>query len=196
MTQELDPKKLRAIAEAATPGPWEAVEETSTWMLKQGDDPLTDCDPCSQGESPIKVETYDSWTADNGYVFDATINHTHHAEAHQVSPVTGNYDYEEGGILEERDVQFIATFDPPTVLTLLSRLEQAEQALGAAERQIAARTGETAAERIWRNRAEQAEQQVARVREFSRKMLQPHGQNVVVAARVVESLDRALDGAK
>lgn len=47
---------------------------------------------------------------------------------------------------------------------LLSRLEQAEQALGAAERQIAARTGETAAERIWRNRAEQAEQQVARVR--------------------------------
>lgn len=43
-------------------------------------------------------------------------------------------------------------------------LEQAERALEATERQVVARSGETAAERIWRSRAEQAEQAVARVR--------------------------------
>lgn len=44
------------------------------------------------------------------------------------------------------------------------------------------------------SRLEQAEQQVARVREFSRTMLVPHGQGVVVAARVKEALGRTLDG--
>ncbi|WPR65228.1 ead/Ea22-like family protein [Glutamicibacter protophormiae] len=64
------------------------------------------------------------------------------------------------------NLEYIATFNPETVIALLSRLEQAEQALDATERQVVARSGETAAERIWRGRAEQAEQAVQRVREL------------------------------
>lgn len=88
------------------------------------------------------------------------------------------------------DAPFIATFDPPTVLALLSRLEQAEQdrvklrnRLDATRRQ---RDG-------YRNQIRKAEQQVARVREFSdqlRGYCSPYG----VAHDYAKQLDRALDG--
>lgn len=86
------------------------------------------------------------------------------------------------------------------LMQVLSRLEQAEQALEATERQVVARSGETAAERIWRGRAEQAEQAVARVREVHRPVSDPFG--VSCAACIGDSRRspypcdtiRALDG--
>lgn len=45
-----------------------------------------------------------------------------------ISPIGITVDYDNGGV-SSIEAEFIATFDPPTVLALLSRLEQAEQAV-------------------------------------------------------------------
>lgn len=64
------------------------------------------------------------------------------------------------------DAEFIATFDPPTVLALLSRLEQAEANFDEADSaKIAAEGREGQA----LERLEQAEQAVQRVREVIRQ---------------------------
>lgn len=143
MTESLG--DLRKSAEAATPGPWTLEYENSDdWEagINDGDYPYTIHGPrnCS----------FDNW-ADKSIVQDSLNRVTEISE------------------MVDADAEFIATFDPPTVLALLSRLEQAEQALDATERQVVARSGETDAERIWRGRAEQAEQAVARVREVIRQ---------------------------
>lgn len=85
------------------------------------------------------------------------------------------------------DATHIATFDPPTVLALITRLEQAERdrvklrnRLDAMRRQ---RDG-------YRNQLRRAEQQVARVRDLSAylKKLAPGDKHYA------ELIDRALDG--
>jgi len=77
MTLNLD--TLRKIAEAATPGPWEASDRG------------------------IGYEVHDA----SAYELNSGMRET----------------------FTESDATHIATFDPPTVLALLSRLEQAEQAV-------------------------------------------------------------------
>jgi len=79
MTQELDPKELRKIAEAATPGPWEMREES----------------PSMDGRNfTLRVQD------------KAGIRMSAHCYGFNGDP------------------EFIATFDPPTVLALLTQLEQ------------------------------------------------------------------------
>lgn len=79
MTQELDLARLRKVAEAATPGPWEVYDRG------------------------IGYEVHDA----NGCELNGGMRET----------------------FTEADANHIATFDPPTVLALLSRLEAAEQEL-------------------------------------------------------------------
>jgi len=113
------------------------------------------------------------------------------------------------------DPEFIATFDPPTILALLSRLEQAESALSnqtstvktLAERNIelteqkrvmnvrfdamrAGRDSERSRADKNANKLEQAEQAVRRVRELAvyLKKLAPGDKHYA------EMIDRALDG--
>lgn len=123
----------------------------------------------------------------------------------------------------ESTAKFIAAFDPPTVLALLSRLEQAEQQRDSSReacktlaevlsnhsewiveatdsQDLIGEDGDGDWDVVWDRVMElgeakrKAEQAVARVREFSDQMLKPHGQNVVVAARVRERLAEILDG--
>jgi hypothetical protein len=54
---------------------------------------------------------------------------------------------------EIADAEFIAAANPQMVLTLIERVKTAEAALDADERQIEARSGETAGERLWKERA-------------------------------------------
>ncbi|MFC9934603.1 ead/Ea22-like family protein [Glutamicibacter sp. NPDC127525] len=81
----------------------------------------------------------------------------------------------------ESTAEFIATFDPPTVLALLSRLEQAEQHLDAA-----LEANKRWAHRSSRERSDlhKTEQAVARVREL----------NQFLPASIMERVIRALDG--
>lgn len=83
---------------------------------------------------------------------------------------------------ERGDAKFTIDFHDMTIV--LERLEQAEQALEATERQVVARSGETAAERIWRVRAEQAEQAVQRVREVAESSDDKH-----LTMAILEALD-------
>lgn len=67
----------------------------------------------------------------------------------------------------EANAEFIATFDPPTVLALLSRLEQAErnfEEADSAKIEAEGREGQAL------ERAEQAEQAVQRVRRLHKKL--------------------------
>jgi len=84
---DLDLSVLRGIAEAATPGPWNAVEGV-IWD-KDGTQV-----PQASVTTPSKCLTWD----DHG-----------------------------GDVFDPADATHIATFDPPTVLALLARLEVAEE---------------------------------------------------------------------
>lgn len=72
---------------------------------------------------------------------------------------------------EDHDAEFIATFDPPTVLTLLNRIADLEAKLSRAKNVagvMASRNVElTACNREAQDRLEQAEAAVARVREVA-----------------------------
>lgn len=101
MTQELDLKVLRKVAEAATPGPWVPVPAKRD----------------SGGYEPfyaVKVEG-------------------------RLLPITyARQDWEGFGNGSTKfNATHIATFDPPTVLALLSRLEQAESAVSRVEKLLA-----------------------------------------------------------
>ncbi len=94
-------KGIRVRRKAATGGPWEAVPETKGVYVR--DDSC--CADCEMGEQPLAVDDFG----------DGSIRHTHSAPSHQIvsadgakTRVAGNYDYEEGGIIEHADTVFIA----------------------------------------------------------------------------------------
>lgn len=103
MTENLD--ELRKTAEAATPGPWRWSPEESHWG---------DCGPNLE-------------TVERGPVY---------ADGSQgaLLEVIGSWGHDANGIsVADEDKDFIATFDPTTVLALLNRLEQAEQKVASLE---------------------------------------------------------------
>lgn len=61
--------------------------------------------------------------------------------------------------------QFIAAFDPPTVIALLDLIAELEGQLDAADRQIEARSGKTAGERLFQERCKELEAELAEYRE-------------------------------
>lgn len=89
---------------AATPGPWKVADSTERVYLEPG----KKCRLCV-AERPLLSET--TQTERDGHAW--TI-HTHQVEAHLIKSaadgdyVAGNYDYEEGGIVEGADTIFIA----------------------------------------------------------------------------------------
>lgn len=97
----LDLAVLRTIAEAATPGPWYTPygAEGQVWY----------------GASEAEVRRV-CVGLDHGTVTEA--------EGEEVFEQTHSLAY--GDIEHQRDADFIATFDPTTVLALLDRLEQHE----------------------------------------------------------------------
>lgn len=119
--------RLRTIAEQATPGPWERGD---VWLWAGVINTDGSCSACTRHGDPVWVGTSDI----NG---ELMLAHKHRVKdpwepEHRISSpdglVTGNYDYEEGGIIDAVDTEFIVTFDPPTVLALLDVAEAAEAA--------------------------------------------------------------------
>ncbi|MFC4225447.1 hypothetical protein [Lysinibacter cavernae] len=92
--------EICARAEAATAGPW-TTSERDHFNYEVDDDGI--CSRCVHyPESPLKevfIQNDQTW-------------HSHYEPAHHVMSgdtcITGNYDYEIGGILEDNDTIFIA----------------------------------------------------------------------------------------
>lgn len=128
MTQELDPKALRKVAEQATPGPW-------------------------------KASTHSVYKSDDSHAVDSV-----ESDENTVISQLGCGCCDVGLEISKPDTAFVTTFDPTTILALLTQLEQAEKN---------ADTYQT----LYEQRAEsleQAEAQVARVREMKEGQLCSH----------------------
>ena len=121
-----DVAKLRRLAEDATPGPWtfEAPERYEVHGKRE-------LCICSGGRD------------DYEFVSESADRHVHlWHESHIIyageKVVAGNYDCEDGGIIERRDRDYIAAASPDVVLGLLDRLahmtESRDNARAEAER--------------------------------------------------------------
>ena len=132
-----DVTELRRLAEAATPGPWtfEAPERLEVHIKRE------DC-LCS-GVS----DEYE-------FVSESADRHVHlRREIHIIyageKVVAGNYDYEEGGIIERRDRDYIAAANPATVLGLLDSLAHITKAHDNARAEMERLEGRVEAVREW-----------------------------------------------
>lgn len=124
--------ELRKVAEAATPGPWQWGPERSHWG---------DCGPNLE-------------TVERGPLYED-------GSQGAAAEVVGSWGHDANGIsVEDHDKAFIATFDPPTVLALITELETFRRRLDAMRRQ---RDG-------YRNQLRKAEQQIQRVRELHERI--------------------------
>ena len=125
-----DLAELRRLAEAATPGPWtfEAPKRFEVHIERE----LCRCSDVGD-EYEFVSETAD------GHVH---LWHESHIIYAGEEVVAGNYDYEDGGIIERRDRDYIAAANPATVLGLLDRLthmtEARDNARAEVERLVAA----------------------------------------------------------
>ena len=126
-------RRLREIAEAATPGPWEQGDVWSRAGVINADGT---CAYCERMGAPV-------WTGTDDINGEQMLAHKHRdpdpwRSEHLVSApsglVAGNFDYEEGGLIAEADTEFVATFDPETVLALLDVAEAASLAVRHLER--------------------------------------------------------------
>ena len=131
----VDLDELEKLAKAATPGPWTIEKEYHRCYL-------TDEAECNYRESPLTERTV--YRKSEGDLEDA-FSHEHESyEAHRISPdVAGNFDYEEGGIIQTADAEFIAAANPQAVLELIELVRKAERA----HRTVAKLYGKVTAER-------------------------------------------------
>ena len=111
-----DVAELRRLAENATPGPWtfEAPQRFEVPIERE----LCCCSGVGD-EYELVSETAD------GHVH---LWHESHIIYAGENVVAGNYDYEDGGILERRDRDYIAAASPDVVLGLLDRLAHMTEA--------------------------------------------------------------------
>ena len=124
MTDPITPERLAEIearADAATEGPWEAPPSERVELYHTPDpNELADC-MCQTDNSEWEFVS----RTPEGHV------HLWHEE-HQINgpdgkPITGNYDYEDGGVLLREDRDFIAhaRTDVPALLVEVRRLQAA-----------------------------------------------------------------------
>lgn len=149
MNAKINPKALRKIAEAATPGPWAWSKEPDGW----GDN----------GPNLETVERGPIW-ADGSQVAREQIVTSWGHDAH-------------GICVEDANAAHVATFDPPTVLALLDELDTLTARAEAAELDSGVNAAYATAARAnvefllkeregGRSRVLAAEAQVAAVREL------------------------------
>ena len=112
-----DIQAIKARADAATAGPWEIVPEEKWHYL----DKDAECNLCTKGIELLREYFYDDgekahihWDASH-YICDSQQKHS----------IAGNFDYEEGGIIEHVDTIFIANArqDVPALLEYIAELE-------------------------------------------------------------------------
>ena len=118
----IDKEAIKARLEAATPGPWKVVDEELCIVIAPG----KKCPACKEGEPLLKV-----FLMVNGDTY-----HYHPGESHRIEQdgvpdpglIAGNYDYEDGGIVEHCDTVFIA-HAPTDIADLLEEVERLESEL-------------------------------------------------------------------
>lgn len=125
---------LRKTAEAATPGPWHWAGNAdnhqlylATWIKGAGRCQVMDFERWGmQSAIPrfLDDESLMMQTAKNRLVFEVARNQGLPDGTPRSHPKVYRADVVD---VMHPNAEFIATFDPPTVLALLSRLEQAEQ---------------------------------------------------------------------
>lgn len=141
MTLNLD--TLRKTAEAATPGPWHWAGNAdnhqlylATWIKGAGRCQVMDFERWGmQGAIPrfLDDESLMMQTAKNRLVFEVARNQGLPDGTPRSHPKVYRADVVD---VMHPNAKFIATFDPATVLALLSRLEQAEQQVKAVLRLV------------------------------------------------------------
>lgn len=116
--------RLRALAEAATPGPW-----VRGWWTGQAE---SNCE-CDRKGPLLGKRPQNDYPGAGPYHFHES---DFHEDEHQISglapsceEVAGNYDYEEGGIIKSADAAYIAALHPAVALAIADLIEQVE-ALG------------------------------------------------------------------
>lgn len=110
--------ELRAIAEKASPGPWSCDSERSEGSYGHGDD-------VREGFDAYVVYSASSERFGKALAICDTLN-SDVAEVHEEFDEDGFRAWDEVG---RRNMEFIAAFDPPTVLALLARIEELKTAL-------------------------------------------------------------------
>lgn len=168
--------EIRERLAKATPGEWTVEYEEGRCYIDQrfGRD-----DTCAFPDAPILTAKF---------LTDKETVHTHRLNvAHHVVPVTGNYDYEEGGILRTDDAEFIA-HSKDDIEFLLSRLEEAERLLREAHRFVEPLL----------DRAERAEATIQKVRAYAEdRAFHARGHlNTVNSGRIADDLMYILEGSK
>ena len=122
----LDLKALRKVAEAATQGPWVRGDN---WLragvtTKFGDGKCAYCQSAGEPERVGRERINGKRMIAHWHRNPEPYEPDHLIEtADGTARIAGNYDYEEGGIVHPCDAAYIATFDPPTIMALLDRLE-------------------------------------------------------------------------
>lgn len=119
--------RLRALAEAATPGPWLSGYVRGKWM-EVG---TVVCDYCDCGLQLLKIERKPHHSepreVDVHWHFKSEEGNHRMVVSHNGQTVTarGDHDWDE----PQQDFDFIAAANPETVLSLLDALEETEKAL-------------------------------------------------------------------
>lgn len=116
----IDLDALEALAKAATPGPWRRGYSSGRCVVdhnngRGGGHDRGQCD-----------HRYVGWIDDEHHISRDPGYEAVGAPYILRQDVCGNFDYEEGGVIEPKDAVFIAAADPSTVLALIARLRAAE----------------------------------------------------------------------
>lgn len=111
---------IQGRVDAASQWPWKITDGVESEILFEGE-----CGRCENGLPLIRVETR-TWDGER-----STPVHFHQVEAHHVASasgeaVTGNYDYEDGGILNQVDTELIEQA-PADLAWLLGRSNRARE---------------------------------------------------------------------
>lgn len=144
--QPLDLDPIRQRADAATEGPWEAGEvwATARVMDRFGADQCALCASCG---SPVWVGDDLSGRRTHRHRRQEPWEPDHLISAANGENVAGNYDYEQGGIVNPADVEFIvhAREDVPALPAEVEWLRPVVDAAVAWRRRAPAPTRESAA---------------------------------------------------
>jgi hypothetical protein len=121
---------LRRLAEQATKGPW-----VQGWWTGQAE---SMCDCSRKGKLIAKVPQTQYPGSGPFHVHETDFIEDEHAlsSATPMDRVAGNYDYEEGGIINAHDAAYIAAANPAVVLALLDALDAREREVAEAAQRI------------------------------------------------------------
>ena len=206
MTQELDLKELRKVAEAATPGPWHWSGNTknnqlylATWIKGAGRCQVMDFVRWGMHSAAPRFlddESLMMQSAKDLVVYEVARNQGLPDETPSNDPRVYRQDIVD---VRHPNARFLAAANPEVILALLTQLEQAQLTVERAKAVVAL---EKRNKGIFAARAIKAEAQVARVRDMAEEMGEAIGFDRLVHGQEAEypvsyfrdKLEETLDG--